>query len=288
MCQNKSSGWWLKTVSCPSPISIRIAQSFLETHGSDCIPGGQFTELWAVKEGPTSSVWCASGGCGCVAINISRDRLGAQDLAASAPRLRAAARALPRGSVAEPLAQTWIGEHFVMAQQWVDHSYELGAFCDRSTGASTLARVERFLTDGIDPSRLSSVLGWPIHGKEALAMIYEITGLAIAAARSGVSAGLGATGINLGQGDLVILGEGPSERRCVIVACDGAPVAPQMPDAKGHAAALLADLGVDDALFAAFIAAFGDRIEPENPRPVAQQERPAEEGTKNTERLPEP
>lgn len=224
--------------------------------------GGAPDEIWAIKEGPVASVWRVAGPAGALAVNVSRDRLAARELAASAERLGAAARALDAQgasgiSVAPVLATHRQGAHLALIQPWVEGGMELGLFHDpRAGGAPTLAVVERFLGPADTGSGRAGMRGWALRGPAAEATLAGIARLAAAFAESGLSAGSGASALTIGEGDFVARPGG-----LTAIACDGAPCPGAPPSPEALAGSLLKGLaaGQDVACRLALAVAAAER-----------------------------
>lgn len=134
-------------------------------------PAEEAAELWNIKEGRTASVWFATftDGGRCV-LNVGRDPLASSELAMVTERLRAMPAEFVR--MAGVLDGFWVGTStaveggdsppvYVAIQELVVDAFEIHRIDGR------YALVERFITDPLVPSKITSVRGRWTNADEA-------------------------------------------------------------------------------------------------------------------------
>jgi hypothetical protein len=178
-------------------------------------------ELWNVKEGHTSSVWrlSADGPDGVrtrLALNIARDDVAGAELERSADVLDDLARrtSVPVAAVVACARVALPGDGapcpHVVAQEWVDDAVEVGFLRDRSEGVRRLYAIERFVTSGEVPGRITGAVGRRLTDDEHIEVARCATRVALDGAdvdADGLS--ISFPRLDLNHGDWVWTPDGP-------------------------------------------------------------------------------
>lgn len=187
--------------------SAAVAQRYLALH----LPptGLHLCELWAIKEGHTSSVWQvqvhSSAGTETFVLNVARDAAASLELARSAQNLQAIAARHPELPVAHvhDLAEVpldYFGQPVsvtVTRNRWIAHALEVHQGRHRQSGEPTWVLVERFVTHPERPAEIAHLLGRVLQPSECAQLQADLDRF-LTAARE-----VGPVEVDINDGDLV-------------------------------------------------------------------------------------
>jgi hypothetical protein len=156
--------------------SLAAAEHAASEYGN----GSAVAELWNLKEGHTTSVWCATYECAAddndprrIVLNVARDDLASRELEQATATYSEMVERAPDIAAARVLAIWKLrrdgdgGEPVtVVAQKWIDDAYEINALPAGADSRGQLCAVERFITDPAQPARICSVRGGRLTAEE--------------------------------------------------------------------------------------------------------------------------